>query len=165
MDGLDRLIEMLEKRFGRFWADALLLLAVLGAASWGIHTFLVDFVVPGAKVLIAAYNWLAGSHIKLPQNFAAAIEWLNWGLVAFLGIGIPGVFIAQRVLLRRLRVVERSVDEDLAAHCHSIAMFQEREAGHLRTIKELEAKNAELTEAAGKLLALVQMKDGTPDSR
>ena len=42
MDGLDRCeSEMLEQRFGKFSANALLLCAVLGAAAWGINSFMV----------------------------------------------------------------------------------------------------------------------------
>lgn len=154
---------MLEERFGRFWANLLLLLAVLGAAAWGINTFFVDFVVPGANLLVLAYGKISGVHIAIPERFDAVLGWVRWGLEASLFVAVPVLPFLSTRLSRRLERVERSLGEDLAAHCQTIAMFQKREALHLQTIKSLEAKNAELKEASAKLLTFVEVKDRAPD--
>jgi hypothetical protein len=68
MDGLDRLIEMLEKRFGKFWADGLLLIAVLGAAAWGLHSLVVDFIVPATSTVSEIISYFRGGPITFTRG-------------------------------------------------------------------------------------------------
>jgi hypothetical protein len=70
MDGLHKLIEMLEKRFGKFWADMLLLIAVLGAAAWGIHALFAYLIVPAARVVVAAIAYFRGGPIAVTRTQA-----------------------------------------------------------------------------------------------
>jgi hypothetical protein len=49
MDNLHKLIEMFEKRYGKFGADCLLLIAVLGVAAWAIHSFFEYLIFPAVR--------------------------------------------------------------------------------------------------------------------
>lgn len=89
MDGLDRLIEMFERRFGKFWGDALLLVFVLGAAAWAIHSVVVNVVSPVVPYVIASFNYVSGMHIVI-RNRPFTFEDLVTALVAvpvFIGMG------------------------------------------------------------------------------
>ncbi len=70
MDGLHKLIEMLEKRFGKFWADVLLLITVLGAAAWGIHALFAYLIEPATRVVVAAITYFRGGPIAVTRTQA-----------------------------------------------------------------------------------------------
>jgi hypothetical protein len=91
MDGLDRLIEMLEKRFGKVWADALLLTAVLGAAAWGIHSLFVYLLLPIANATTAAIVYLRGGPIALTPTQIISLS------VEVIVIGLSIIWVRQSV--------------------------------------------------------------------
>ena len=140
MDGLHKLIEMLEKRFGKFWADFLLLIVVLGAAGWAINSFMTYLVLPAIKLSVAAYGYVSGAHITLPSNTNDII----W---AFTEVFIYLNAVLSVVLFRRNKRVWTSADELFARYDALLNAFQEREAAHIKTIEELKEQNAVLTAA------------------
>ena len=104
MDGLHKLIEMLEKRFGKLPADGLILLSVLGAAAWGLSTFVTDFVLPVAHV--AASVWTAATSMK-PISLPSWTE-----IIAQLGVAIiaaAAVAVAVRYALKSRARLEKSM--------------------------------------------------------
>jgi hypothetical protein len=68
MDGLDRLIEMLEKRFGKLWADLLLLIVVAGAVGWALNAFFSYLVVPVAHFVKGVIDYFHGAPLTLSKS-------------------------------------------------------------------------------------------------
>jgi hypothetical protein len=87
MDGLDKLIEMFEKRFGKFWGDTLLLIFVLGAAALAIRSIVDNLVSPVVPYGIAAFNYVSGMNIVIRNRPFAFDDIIAAALTVVLLIG------------------------------------------------------------------------------
>lgn len=138
MDGLDRLIEMLETRFGKLWGDLLLLVFVLGAVSWSINASMTYVVIPVATALSGWYASLAGTRLSLPNGLTS--DRIIAVATALIPITTVILGFVNRRLRRRLDNVESGILKELEEHCEMIRVLQAREAEHLNTIKELKER-------------------------
>jgi hypothetical protein len=95
MDGLDRLIEMLEKRFGKFWADTLLVIVVFGAAALGIHAVFSYLLVPAVRIASDVIAAVRGGPLKIDKVSAITL-----GIQIVLYFGLAAAF---NIYFRRAR--------------------------------------------------------------
>jgi hypothetical protein len=127
MDSVHKLIEMLEQRFGKLPADGLLLLSVLGAAAWGLNTFMADFVLPVAHALAAV--WIAIAAMK-PIKILFPVELFTEIGVAAVAACVLGM-MSRSVMRSRARLQKslESVRESLARlEFDKRSALQERDA-------------------------------------
>jgi len=82
--GIDRLIEMIEARFGRKAANVLLLLLVLGAAGWAVHSTFENIVKPLTPVAIGVANYVGGLHFNIPDYTWSVRAVLESAIAVFL---------------------------------------------------------------------------------
>ncbi len=89
MDSVHKLIEMLEKRFGKFWADSLLLIVILGVVAIAVHALFADLVFPAVR----AYGDFVGYFHKGGQvHISTADAWVDAGQLVFtLALGLLGM--------------------------------------------------------------------------
>jgi hypothetical protein len=81
IDGVDsahRIIEMLEERFGRFWANCLLIAIVVAVVTWCLNTFVVDFFIPLLHIGATVFSYLSGVKLSFPRVATGVyIFWTN----------------------------------------------------------------------------------------
>ena len=75
--GLDKLVEMIEERFGRRAGTAMLFLVCLGVIALAVHSFVTLLVLPTVRWSQPMWQWLLGGPIALPvisnQDFLRAV--------------------------------------------------------------------------------------------
>ena len=97
MDGFDRLVEMLEERFGRWFANALLVLVCLGAASLAMNLFVVDFVIPLWKIGFQIIQYFEGSTKPITKD-----DLLHVVLTGAASLGAAVIFSLVGMLIFRI---------------------------------------------------------------
>jgi hypothetical protein len=144
MDSVHKLIEMLEGRFGKFWADALLLCAVLGAAAWGINSFVSLFLTPTAKLLVAVYGYILGVHISLPSNLAEILFGISIPFQIIALVGSILVFRRNNKITNMLDLTKSDMEKTNLDLDSLIAKIRENENEYERIIADLRRQNAAL---------------------
>jgi hypothetical protein len=157
MDGLDRLIEMLEKRFGKFWADALLVTAVVGAAAWGIHALFAYLIRPaiglGADVLTA----LHGGHINRTDAVITAVEMALYITLAI----VFNIYI--QIVRKRANERVRKDAEELASIVAESKVFVHEQSVQINT--KFEAKRLEILAFLDKAIERINQMDADSTRR
>ena len=100
--GVDKLIEMLEERFGRPAATGLLALLALGVASWAVHEIFVSVLLPIVSWLSPFIAKISGVEIAitLPGFYYSLTDPLN-AFMAALGVLTGGWLIFSYARFRR----------------------------------------------------------------
>lgn len=109
--GLDKLVEMIEERFGRWAANGLLLIVGLGAAAFGIHAFVSYLLVPVSTALLKGYAYIQFGHYSVsPYEFKQLAARFIAGLIGSVASGfilfVVYALIARRPLRRDLKELE-----------------------------------------------------------
>ena len=74
--------------------------AVLGAAAWGVNSFITLLAIPAVQLAVSAYGRISGVHIALPNNFNDLVQ--TWTLIAVAGTAVVSAINA-RLSLSALR--------------------------------------------------------------
>jgi hypothetical protein len=149
MDSAYKIIEMLEERFGRPVATALLAIVGLGLAAWSAHTIAVDLIIPGSGVAVNIWNYFSHSSTKLPRNFISAISTITYSFV------FANFVLAIMMLVRQLKIGEtfrglHTEVEDLSFKQRNfVSDLIERHETDAAQIKLLEEENERLRAASG----------------
>lgn len=142
MDGLHKLVEMLERRFGKVWADILLVIVVLGAAAWAINSFVTYLLLPVIKYAVAAYSYVSGVNVTIPGNLYEIVSWAT-AVLAVAGTLIAAVnYRDAKRIWRSTDVLFTDAGELIAKQNEIITQYEKREAEHLKTIERLKKQNA-----------------------
>lgn len=77
--GLDKLIEMIEQRFGKAAATAVLFAITIGALGWGVHSFAENLVLP---IVAHGGQFIAWLKSVTPKEWLRVVYELAWGVIA-----------------------------------------------------------------------------------
>jgi hypothetical protein len=92
--GLDKLIEMIEERFGKTASTAVLFAVMGGAFAWGVHAFFEFLVVP-----TATYGFAALHYVQMAPTSRAQMTLALLALAAAISITTIGAAVAYIALV------------------------------------------------------------------
>jgi hypothetical protein len=145
MDGFDRLIEMLEERFGRWFANALLVIVCSGAAALGLNLFVSDLIIPIFKIGVKISQYIEGSNRPItPDDLMHAlvgggISLLFCAVCSWLGILIFRVWVERTE--KRMREMAKKLD---SAADKATAEVERIFAPYYKFIREARAAGVEV---------------------
>jgi hypothetical protein len=112
-DGIHRLIEMLEERFGRRWATLALVCVMAGTAAWGIHAFVTYLVLPALKILIIGWNSFSSKKFTINGRLVDTVEWVAIILQIATGIYAWWWVIGTRAMIKDTLPKFKSLEIDV----------------------------------------------------
>lgn len=129
---------MLENRFGRFWADLLLLCVVLGLAAWGLHRFFSDFLLPLLKLTADGWNHFSGRLVSLPPNVGA---WPTYAVIVIVPVALASFLWEYRSYKRQSTFLQSLKDR------RAVASLEAPQDDLVALVEKLRAENARLSSA------------------
>jgi hypothetical protein len=141
VDGIHRLIEMLEARFGKLWATMLLVLVVLAVASWALHTIVSELIVPSINLCVFLLKKTSGKVIYLPSNINQILSFFA-GFISVVAATLAGRLVwYDRQVGKAAEIIQANTDKVRAAmddYRASRSISQKKIDELTRSIEELE---------------------------
>ncbi len=145
--GAHRLIEMLEERFGKRWADLLLLCVVAGMAAWGINASFVYIFVPLFKFGVVIFSWISGIKIHVPSTLgdivARIVEFLSVAIGIIAGSALYSSDRRVMKMDKQLKVATETVNANTALLHENIQAISAKVPETIKNMNALMTKEKE----------------------